>query len=183
MDHREQQRPDDVREIAARLTAARETLSPHELDDLRRRVGRRVGRGPRRGRLARWRTKWVAAVLATGLMLTTGAGVVIACSSIGGGSNTYDPISFHNMRDASFCQYRGPFTRTYTIKTRHGILVVVIVWDCRHLTIHFVYGDPFSWRWNGGGPWSSSFDATAPNDVSGLTVSTDGTSYSFPFSW
>jgi len=177
------QLPDDVREIAKRLSASRATFTALELDELRQRVQRRAERAPRnRGWLARVHARWVAVLLATGLALSSGAGVVIACESVGGGGQTFDTTSFHDMRDASWCQYHGPYTQVLHINTRHGVITIVIVWDCRHLQVHFDGGFPFDWRFDGGG-WNHDSDATAPDGTGGMTVSVDGSTYTVPFAW
>lgn len=183
MAHFDDQLPDDVRDIAERLSASRATFTPLELDALRQRVQMRVKRAPaRRGMVARMRARWVAVLLAAGLTLSSGAGVVLACTSIGGGSQTFDTTSFHYARDASYCQYHGPFTQTLYIRTPHGIITIVVVWDCRRLHIHFDSGFPFNWRFGDGG-WSNSNDGYGPEGTSGVTVSVGGSTYTQPFSW
>src|ERR1019366_4382815 len=110
--------PEDLRDIAARLLAARVNPSPLELDELRRRVhGRagRAGRSPQRRGFARvLRTKFVAAMLTVGLVLSSGVGVVLACSTIatggGGGSDWTWPVTLQN---ASYCQYHPSQTYSY----------------------------------------------------------------------
>jgi len=93
----------------------------------------------------------IAALLSAGLMLTTGAGVVIACTSLAGnqgnngqgndgrgnngnGNNsigsllndTYRGTNFNDPRNASFCEYNQPITRVFYYPTRHGVLVVTV---------------------------------------------------------
>src|ERR1700753_75020 len=99
--------PDDVRDIAERLVDARVTLSPFEFDDLRARVQRRVSRPSRGRRLSGLRKSSIAGALAAALMLSSGAGAVIASTSIGGGSQTFQALSFRDNRDSSYCQYHG----------------------------------------------------------------------------
>src|SRR5208283_5484895 len=97
------QLPEDLRDIAARLSAARVTPTPLELDELRRRVHGRAARAPRqRGLAGALRAKAVAGLLTVGLMLTAGAGVVLATGSFNGGSggsssvgNVWQTTSFH----------------------------------------------------------------------------------------
>ncbi len=175
------QLPDDVRDIAERLSASRATFTPLELDELRQRVQQRAQRAPgRRGLAGRMHARWVAVLLAAGLLLTSGAGVVIACESVGGGgSQTFGTTSFHHARDASWCQYHGPYTRVIHIDTRHGVITVTIVWDCRHMHVHFDYGFPFNWRF-GDGDWNHGSDGDAPDGTSYVTVSADGSTYTVP---
>src|SRR5450755_3168261 len=112
--------PEDVRDIAERLAEARVTLSPLELDQLRAQVQRRASRPSRSRRLGGLRRTSLAGILAAALMLTSGAGAVIASTSLGGGSQTFQTLSFRHDRDSSFCQYHGPVTITRVIPTFFG---------------------------------------------------------------
>jgi len=153
MAHFDDQLPDDVRDIAERLSMSRATFTPLELDELRHRLQKRAQRAPsRRGLLGRMHAKWVAVLLAAGLLLSSGAGVVIACESVGGdGGQTFGTTSFHDARDASFCEYHGPYTKVVHIHTRRGDITITIVWDCRHVHVHFDHHFPFNWRFGDGG--------------------------------
>ena len=114
-----------------------------------------------------------------GLVFSSGVGVVLACSSVssGGGSDWTWPISLQN---ASWCQYHGSQTYTYSWHTKHTILTVDLFWDCKHLTVGIHCGEPFNFQWGGGG-WNDvdldSYSSTAPNLSSPLTISTDGSTY------
>ena len=177
-------------------------MSPLDRDALRI----RIRRAPRRhGRLSGLRTKWVAGLLTAGLMLTSGAGVVIACTSLGGGNdphggnnlggnfrNTFRDTSFNHGRDASYCQYHGPVTKTFTFRTRHGIVTVIVVEYCGHLHFHFQFDPDRGFRFNGfdyhfdHGPTykcgNSSYDTNAPDGTSAIGIDVDGSSYNLPVS-
>jgi hypothetical protein len=73
--------PEDLREIADGIRESRYEPSPLELDELKQRARRQAERGPRP--IASWRRKLVAAILALGLMFSSGAGVVVAAQSLG----------------------------------------------------------------------------------------------------
>jgi uncharacterized repeat protein (TIGR02543 family) len=172
--------PEDIRDIAARLSAARANPTPLELDELRRRVHGRAARAPQgRGLRQVLRNRFVAVMLTMGLVFSSGVGVVLACSSVssGGGSDWTWPISLQN---ASWCQYHGSQTYTYSWHTKHTILTVDLFWDCKHLTVGIHCGEPFNFQWGGGG-WNDvdldSYSSTAPNLSSPLTISTDGSTY------
>ena len=130
-------------------------------------------------------------------MLTSGAGAVIASTSIGGGSQTYQALSFRNDRDSSYCQYHGPTTVTRVIPTFFGLLIVTITYDCGHvIAVHidfipywFPHGhghdQGFGWRF-GNGPQQDTGDnsvsTTAPTGTTGMTIDSGGTDYTLPFS-
>jgi hypothetical protein len=137
MGHSDEHLPEDVRDIAARLSEARATLSPLELDDLRSRVTRPAA-SRRAGRLRR---STLVAMLAGALMLTSGAGVVIAAGYFGGGDRyVFQTTSFSHDHDASFCQYHGPVTITHTIPTPFGIYTITITYDCgRVIAVHISF--------------------------------------------
>jgi uncharacterized repeat protein (TIGR02543 family) len=183
------QLPEDLRDIAARLHAARVTPTELELDELRRRVHGRARRAPQRRSLAgALRVKGVAALLTMGLMLTTGAGVVFATGSFGtGGSsnpfgddpfgNVFQSTSFRHGGDASFCQYHGAKVYDYTFWDGHRYVKILLVWECGHLIVHIDGRDPFGFRW-GDGHWfdtgSGSWDSSSPNPDDPFTITTGG---------
>jgi len=186
--------PADLRDIAERLTESRVTFTPLELDALNGRLRTRFQRAPRRrGLVTRLRMSSVAGLVAVGLMLTTGVGAVLACTSLGGGGNSYggDPFhgvfqttSFHHERDASFCQYRGPITKVIVIHTPRGILIITITIFCGHVHVHITFIGPFGFRF-GHDPFDnirgSSCDTDAPDGATSLTVNAGGSSYNVPF--
>jgi hypothetical protein len=157
MGHNEEHLPEDVRDIAERLTESRASFTPIELDGLRERLKRRLGQGsPSHGRrLSRLRMKSIAGVAAIGLMLTAGAGVVIAGTSISGGTNagggnlssfsqsfnnTFRNTSLRHDPDASFCQYQTPVILVFRFVTPSGTLIIRIVITCNvvHISITFI---------------------------------------------
>lgn len=73
--------PDELREIADGIRESRIEPTPLELDELRRRVRRQTEH--RSGSIIAWRKKLIAAILALGLMFSSGAGVVVAAQSLG----------------------------------------------------------------------------------------------------
>jgi len=191
--------PEHVREIAARLVEARAVLSPVEFDELRGRIRRRLERAPRRSAVSGLRHNWIAGVAAIGLMLTSGAGAVIASTSLAGsrghgdslGSNferTFSDTSVHHMRDASSCAFSGPFADTI----RDGSLAITLVWDCRALHVDIrVEGNgsvrthgSFSVRFADGSVHSGKgfWDGFAPTGSTGMIVSAGGVMYTVPFS-
>ena len=125
-----EQLPEDVRDIAERLTEARVALSPLELDELRGRIHRRVTRSSKRRGMGTLRRSSLAAILAAALMLTSGAGAVIAAGyfggnsdgNFGGDSHVFQSTSFRHFRDSSFCQYHGPVTITRVFPTEISTL-------------------------------------------------------------
>ncbi|HEY1776984.1 MAG TPA: InlB B-repeat-containing protein [Solirubrobacteraceae bacterium] len=177
--------PEDLHEIASRLSAARATPTGLELDELRRRIrarSLRSGRPPsQRGLLHRSRMRGVAFLLTLGLTLSSGVGVVLACESLGsGGGGSWSWPS--PPPNASWCQYHGPWSYTDSWKTKHSTVTVLWVWNCKKLTVTIRCGVPFGFNW-GGGPWyyadPTSYTATAPQLTSGLVVDADGTTLSF----
>jgi hypothetical protein len=107
------QLPDDLREIADGIRESRYEPSPLELDELKRRARRQAERVSRP--IAAWRRKLVAAILALGLMFSSGAGVVVAAQSIGKKSGK-QKLGFKGLKakvkrskkDASKSQYCPP---------------------------------------------------------------------------
>jgi hypothetical protein len=204
--------PEDVRDIAQRLTEARATLSPLELDDLRGRVHRRVTRRSAGRRTGRMRRTSLAAILAAALMLTSGAGVVIAAGYFGGNSDgffggdshVFQTTNFRDDRDSSYCQYHGPVTVTREFPTTFGLFIITITTDCGRVIdvdIHFIpffpfphghdqgnqgNGQGFGWRF-GDGPQQetngNSVSTTTPTGTTGMTVTEGGSNYTLPFSF
>jgi hypothetical protein len=101
------------------------------------------------------RMKSVAGIAAIGLMLTAGAGVVIAGTSISGGTdaaggnqnslsqsfnNTFRDTGFRHDPDASFCQYQTPTILVFTVVTSSGTLIIRIVITCNfvHISITLI---------------------------------------------
>ena len=199
MSHFDEHLPEDVRDIAERLTEARATLSPLESDELRGRVRRRVGRSSKERRFGGLRRSWLAGILAGTLMLSSGAGVVVAAGYFGGGdSHVFDGFSFRHDRDSSFCQYHGPVTITRVIPTFFGLLIITITFDCGHvISVHISFipfhfpphhhgdDDWFGWRF-GDGPEQTtkgpSVSTTAPSGTTAMTITANGSSYTFPIS-
>src|ERR1700689_2766289 len=172
--------PEDLRDIAERLPAARVTLSPLEADELRRRVHARAGRArraPRRGLAHVLRAHLVAVVLTLGLVLTSGVGVVFACDSLGGSGpqppgNVWQDTNWHYPKLAWFCQYIGKKTWSYSWKTPHGVITLIFVWDCRFLWYHIYCSQPFGFKWGNGPSYDTkltSYTGTAPNTDSGMS--------------
>ncbi len=116
----------------------------------------------------------IAALLSAGLMLTTGAGVVIACTSLAGnqgnngqgndgrgnngnGNNsigsllndTYRGTNFNDPRNASFCEYNQPITRVFYYPTRHGVLVVTVTFFCGRIHVHVQFDPDRGFRLTG----------------------------------
>jgi hypothetical protein len=105
--------PDDLRDVADTLRESRTEPTPLRLDELKMRA-RRQAEHRTGGVAARWRKKLVATILALGLMLTSGTGVVVAAQSLG--SATEPTFSFEALKeevenpekDASKSQYCPP---------------------------------------------------------------------------
>jgi len=183
----DEQLPEDLRDIAARLSAARVTPSALELDELRRRVHARSARAPRRerrGLAGALRVRAVAGLLTVGLMLTTGAGVVLATGSFNGGGgggnnvgNVWQTTSFHHEKGAGYCQYDNPKTYTYYVHAGHKVFLVLLTWECGHLRVHIECGQPFGFQW-GNGQWydygGGQGDWTDPNPDWPFTITTGG---------
>jgi uncharacterized repeat protein (TIGR02543 family) len=198
--------PGDVRDIAERLTEARATLSPLELDELRGRVHRSVTRRSPGRRTGRMRRTSLAAILAAALMLTSGAGAVIAAGYFGGNSggnyfggdsHVFEGTSFDHFRDSSFCQYHGPQTFHEVFPTIFGVFIITITTDCGrvidvHISFipffpphhHFPFPGGFGWFFGGHGPeqFTSGPDVstTAPDGTTGMTIVVDGQTFTIP---
>jgi hypothetical protein len=191
MSEHDSQLPEDLRDIAERLSAARVTPSRFELDELYQRVYVRFERGgsPWRGRrfAGVLRMNLVAAVLTLGLVLTSGVGVVLASEWFGGGSNTYQDVNFKGYDDAD-CKVEnsGSWSSSYSWKTHDSTLYVNVVWNCKYLTIHVTCGDPISYEW-GGGSWtdtkSESYTTIGSSGIPDFSVTAGGTTHTLPFTW
>ena len=105
--------PDELREIADGIRESRLEPTPLELDELKRRARRQAERGS--GSILAWRKKLIAAILALGLMFSSGAGVVVAAQSLGKKSGK-QKLGFKGLKakvkkpkkDASKSQYCPP---------------------------------------------------------------------------
>ena len=174
--------PEDLRDIAARLSAARVRPNPLELDELRQRVDRRAARAaasPRRRRLAgALRMNFVASALTSALVLTSGAGVVLACT---GGGQQPPPGSSSN------CEYNQWWTKTGTWPPG---LTVTETWKNSVLTLAVTYVPPphtaygFKYQFAGKGlvtVTSESITLTAPTVPGSLTVYAGGQTYVFSY--
>jgi uncharacterized repeat protein (TIGR02543 family) len=176
--------PEDVRDIASRLSEARVVPTEFELDELKQRIFRRAARAARVPKAASFaramRMKLVAVPLTVALTLSAGVGVVFACENLGsGGGGSWKWPS--PPSSASWCQYKGPWSYSDSWKTKHSTLTVLWFWDCKHLTVTISCGSWFGFKW-GGGAWGdelTSFTSTAPSVTSGLTIDTDGTAFTF----
>ena len=198
MGHFDEHLPEDVREIAERLTQARATLSPLESDELRGRIHRRSTRAPRVRRTGRFRRSSLAAILAAALMLSCSAGAVIAAGYFGGNDGgfryVFQELSFAHDHDASYCQYHGPITVTRYIPTPFGVFIVTITYDCgRVIDVHISFIPfsphghaipPFFWRFDNGPQQTAngtSVSTTAPTATTAMTITENGATYTLPF--
>ena len=193
MDPYEDHLPEDLRDIAERLVEARASFSPLELDELHVRIGRRGHRAPRPSGIgARLRRNSIAGLAAAGLMLTSGAGAVIASTSLGSSGdgnsfsnsfdNTFGETGFHDTKDASDCEYWGPFSKTYVLD--HGTVDVTFVQDCDDPNVYVHCDGGFDWKF-GDGPnhyATDSWTGTVPTGTSGMTLSVHGSTYTLPVS-
>ena len=171
--------PEDIRDVAHRLTEARAAFSPLDRDALRMRIGRSARR---QGPLGRLRIKSVAGLLTAGLMLTSGAGVVIACSALGGGRHTFDNTQFRGGNDnASRCEYHGRHEEDRDFGDVH----VIITFDCDHRDIHIDFPGRFHFGFNGGtnDSGNGTWNGQAPGNSSSLDVSAGGSTQRFSFNW
>jgi hypothetical protein len=144
----------------------------------------RIGQASRqRGPLGRLRVKSVAGLLTIGLMLTSGAGVVIASSALGGGRHTFDNTHFRGGDDdASHCQYHGRHEEYKILYLPHGKILVIITFDCRHHVIHIDFPGRFRFGFDGetNDSGNRSWTGTAPSNASSLTVSAGGSTTRYP---
>jgi hypothetical protein len=105
--------PDDLRDVADTIRESRTERTPLDLEELKMRA-RRQAEHRMGGAATRWRKKLVATILALGLMLTSGTGVVVAAQSLG--STSTPKFSFEALKekvkkpkkDASKSQYCSP---------------------------------------------------------------------------
>jgi hypothetical protein len=166
----DQHLPQDLHDIAARLSAAlREHIHGRVL---------RAQRAPKRRGFARLRMNLVAGFLTSGLLLSSGAGVVLACTELGGGgpSNPTWPIT---LPSASWCQYHGPWTGAWQWHGDHGWVYVYVTWNCKQLTGTITCdGKPIRWQWDGGPNNQVDADSVSSNGPIGakwLHIGADGT--------
>jgi hypothetical protein len=179
--------PDDVREIAERLRDGRATFSPLEFDGLRARIGKLERPPLPRRRLAHsLRTRSAAALLAMGLMLTSGAGVVIASSSLSGGSHTFSNLLAASTGNAADCQYHAGRTDTHTIRLRRGHEIVhievIITFDCRHVVVHIGHANHSFKYWFDDGHRHDAFGhftGNAPSDAKTWSVKIDNVVHTY----
>ena len=184
MSHHDDQLPEDIRDIAARLSAARVTPSPLELDELRQRARGRIARGARapqqRGFARVLRMNFVAALLTAGLVMTTGVGVVLASGATNGA------LSTSQTESASSCQYHKPWSKTYSEwPKKGGTLTITLVWDGTKLTgsIKYTGSGGFTYQFAGSSSHSvsgSSTSFTAPTGTPSLSVTAGSSTYVFP---
>jgi len=175
--------PDDLLDIAERLREERAAFTPYELDSLRGRLATRMGRPQRRGRLTTMRAKSLAGLAAIGLMLTSGTGVVIAASALGGGRDTFHSTLEHSDDAAAACQYHGHHTEIHIIDLPHGKVIVIITFDCRHFVIHIGFpGHHFNYGFNDQATTGGFGDVNgfSPPNAKSLTVNADGHVLKFP---
>lgn len=180
--------PEDLRDIAARLSAARHTPSPLELDELRQRVHGRIARArrapKRRGLASVLRMNFVAVLLTTGLVLTSGVGVVLACT---GGPPPPPPGG------SSSCQYNKWWTKSGSwTPSKGGSLSVTETWQNSKLTVSITYTPPkggkdgFTYQFSNGGlvtVTGLSTTVTTTSEPKSLTVVAGGTTYVFTFTY
>ncbi len=190
MSQHDGQLPDDLRDISARLSAARFQPTGTDLDQLQDRIQERVARtaGPRRRRRSTWSRpmRLAAGALTTGLALSSGAGIVLATESFGSHGDRDGSWSWPSPpKIASACQYRLPWTYTRDWQTSHGFLKVLWVWDCKRLWIHIECSGGFGYKWFNGG-WNdidlTSYTLTDPGSGTPLSIDTDGTTFNFAIS-
>jgi len=177
--------PDDLRDTAARLSEARVAPTELELDELKQRIFRRTARAtsaPRAASFARaMRMKLVAVPLTLALTLSAGVGVVFACENLGGGGGGSWKWPAPPKNASCIAEHKGQWSYTDSWKTKHSILTVLWFWDCKHLTVTISCGQWFGFKW-GGGSWGdelTSYTTTAPSVTSGLTIDTDGSTFTF----
>ncbi|HWI21241.1 MAG TPA: hypothetical protein VNT22_01360 [Baekduia sp.] len=178
--------PEDLADIAGRLSAGKATIEPSRRNELRERVRMAaIGSARSRRRLIAGPMNFAVAALAAGAILTSSAGVVMATSGLGGSShnNSWWGWPWHGHKDASSCQYKGPFTRTYTYRYKQLVITVTVTWNCKHLKYSFSSNLPFSYQYGNGpthGFKSGSHQSTAPSGTSGVTIIFGGKKYTLP---
>jgi RNA polymerase sigma factor (sigma-70 family) len=193
-DRDEDHLPDDPRDIAQRIAAARATLTPLESEELHGRIRRRVRQGSHHGGVAsRLRRSSIAGLAAAGLILASGAGAVIASTSLGGSrgagdglsnelNKTFSETGFHNSTAASDCAFTEPYSKTYVVN--HGTMDITFVQGCEELNVDVESDGGFAWRFDNGPDHYAkrSWTGIVPAGTSGMTVSTHGSTYTLPLS-
>jgi hypothetical protein len=144
MDHERDTLPEDLTEVAERLRAARTEPTPLELDGMWQTVRRRTAGGPSRARGLRGvRGHLVAMMLTVGLVFATGASAVIASTALtSGGSTSYSTSNWSEPKDASYCQYRPPYTKTWSYSYYGKTLTVSITATCQSKTVCLTVSKP-----------------------------------------
>jgi hypothetical protein len=167
--------PEDLTDVAERLCAARTEPTPLELDGMWQTVRRRTAGGAGRTRGVRaLRGHLVAMLLTVGLVFTTGASAVIASTALSsGGSTSYSTSNWSTPKDAGYCQYRTPYTKSFTLGPYNGKTVTVtITADCYKKTICLTV------KKYGYAPKTAC--ATIDRSTGYVTIKCDGQWYSFP---
>ena len=186
MDSFDERIPDDLRDIAERLSRSRAAFSPLELDELRGSLASRAGRALGRRSLRGFRMRSAAGLVAGALMLTSGAGVVIASQALGGGPHTFSDSLGSGNNNAANCQYHGRHEKTVIITTTghgHGRIMVIITFDCRHFRFHINFPAQQFNYWFDAGAHQSAFSAAngdAPAGANTLFVGAGSATYSVP---
>jgi hypothetical protein len=121
---------DDLNDIAERLRAARPQPTAPELDGMWQTVRRRTAGGASQARV-RVRGHLMATLLTVGLVFAMGSSAVIASTALTGGSQT-TYTSYTQPKDAGFCQYNDPYTKTFTGTTTKGssAATLTVTYDC-----------------------------------------------------
>lgn len=183
MARRHRQLPEDLLDIAQRLSMARETLSAIESDELRQRVQRAVQLAPgsQRRSVATVPMGLIAAPLTVSLVLASGVGVALAGGSQNGGSQGGDG-------NAGNCQYNGSWTKSYSWwVTKKWELQESLTWNGKDLTAYISYTEPsWSYKWGSGSTYNikgTSYTATAPYKTPSLTVNANGAPYTVSITW
>jgi hypothetical protein len=163
--------PDDLTEVADQLRAARTDPTPLELDGLWQTIRRRTAAGPSRTRGARvLRGHLVAMLLTVGLVFATGASAVIASTALSdGGSTTYSTSSWSDPKDAGYCQYEHPYSKTWSFTHDGKTITVSVTADCHEKTVCITVKK---------GSYEKKGCATFSRDESGwVWIKCDGKSY------
>ena len=187
MDGFDERIPDDLRDIAERLSKSRAAFSPLELDELRGSLASRVGRAPAR-RFRGLRMRSAAGLVAAALMLTSGAGVVIASQALGGGPHTFSDSFGSGNNNAANCQYHGRHEKTIFITTTghgQGRIMVIITSDCHHLRFHINFpAQDFNYGFDSGSRQSafSAANGVVPSGANTLFIGVGSATYSVSLS-
>ena len=175
MDRDDTNIPEDLTEVADRLRAARTEPTPLELDGMWQTVRRRTAGGASRTRALKLRGHLVAMLLTVGLVFTTGASAVVASTYLSSGGSTSYSGSWSQPKDASYCQYRPPYTKTFTLYSSYSKTVTVTVTaDCYKKTVCLTV------KRTGSGSSSKTACATFDRETGYVTIKCDGQTYSFP---